>query len=754
MGKYCINCGKELHSGARFCAKCGASVVAAPTAQKQTSTAARPTRPAPQPQRPAPTPQPQSVNTVPTAETRQCPVKAIKKKKGANVLCIVLAVLLVVQTVVVALYGWPGLAVGSRIKPPAVLESSSFILREGQTTVVTDSGIVVDFGPYNAMDGEKVAIKEMSADTGSVEGGIRTAYEVTAGERTEFDGLLTITLPYNESETDAADEEGSVLAEYYNEQNGDWELVDYTVNTADNAVTITTDHLSRFCTVTVRDVGSPYALLSKFSGRALEDETALAILQEFEQSGQPGEVGDSLLRDFYTQFLPEEYVGNEEAELVNDVLGWLTDVSELAAAGSGYGKAAEVLQNSGYMLLGLAAVSLGGTMYNAYKGDESAETVAAQAYKLAYNAALAWVDFKQLTAGALQVSMLGVISIDYSLNKFMAAANQTYKDALFKTVIAYNEEVHPRTDAEWYAMILRLYQNHSDNPERFNQGLKGLLYNFSERYFRDNPEEQRVARNEAGIHAYTTDILPETEDAKQYCIEQYVARLGQKLQPVLEDVFKKVRYDAASSFRGTTNELRQALNAPLTIEILEEIPDGEKSKYAGAIVVISRPDGKINDNWTMVLDNEGRANIDATILGYIQSGVPTQLRLWSKGNDHYEDAPALTQEFAVTEQVTTIVLGNAGINAKWFEGSWRYGDHFSFSLEIIDNENCRHIGTADGEKIIHNSTYVFDPETSSITIAYSPGLVSLLETTYYGYVDEGVDYIKSGNNNTIYERVK
>jgi hypothetical protein len=26
-----------------------------------------------------------------------------------------------------------------------------------------------------------------------------------------------------------------------------------------------------------------------------------------------------------------------------------------------------------------------------------------------------------------------------------------YKDALFKTVIAYNEEVHPRTDAEWYA---------------------------------------------------------------------------------------------------------------------------------------------------------------------------------------------------------------------------------------------------------------------------------------------------------------
>ncbi len=165
----------------------------------------------------------------------------------------------------------------------------------------------MDFGPYNAMDGEKVSVKELSADSDSIEGGTRTAYDISAGERTEFDGLLTITLPYDESETDSTDEEGSVLAEYYNRETGEWELVNYTVNITDNTVNITTDHLSEYCTVTLRDAGSPYALLSKFSSKRLDDETALAILQEFEASGKPGEVGDSLLRGFYKQFLPIQY---------------------------------------------------------------------------------------------------------------------------------------------------------------------------------------------------------------------------------------------------------------------------------------------------------------------------------------------------------------------------------------------------------------------------------------------------------------
>jgi len=739
MGKYCTNCGTELHTGARFCAKCGAAALDAP---------ANPV-PAAQP-KPVPQPQPQTKTEVqpqeytpPVATPKRKSAAAPKRNSGRNTLCIVLSVLLIIQIAAVALYGWPGFMVGGGVKRPSVQKSDSFTLQEGQTAVSTDSGVTVDFGPYNAMDGEKVSVKELSADSDSIEGGTRTAYDISAGERTEFDGLLTITLPYDESETDSTDEEGSVLAEYYNPETGEWELAVYTVNTADNTVTITTDHLSEYCTVTLKDAGSPYALLSKFTSRRLDDETALAILREFEAAGKPGEMGDSLLKKFYLQLMrvndalsPVTYFdptppgnddfSNAEAELYHEVIGWLTDVSELAAEGGGYKQAASVLEKTGYMLLGISALSLGDTMIDAYKGNESAETVAAEAYKLSYNVGVAMLDYKKITTGMVQLSMLGVIALDYSLNKFMVAADQTYKDALFNVVIAYNEEIHPWTEAEWYAKIMGLYKTRGDDPEKFNAALRGIMENYSSRYFYDNPEEQLVATNEAGLHAYTTGLLPETGAAKEYCIEQYMARLGEYLQPVLEDVVKKIRYDNRKAYSASATELRQALNAPLEFEIIEEIPDGEKSKYAGCIVDICRPDALVDENWTAILDKDGRAAIDATILGYMQAGIPTQLRLWNKGDDEFEDEPILTQTFKVTEKVTVVPLGGMRIDATWFEGYWsqdpNYDPYLDVAIKILDEKTCAfYVGimsryTELDESKYYTCNYAFDPVEHTLII--------------------------------------
>ena len=237
---------------------------------------------------PKPVPQPQ---LKPAAQPQRTPSAAPKQKtpternSGRNTLCIVLSVLLVSYRFGGGPHGWPGFIGGGHGR------RVSFTLLEGQTAISTDSGVTVEFGPYNARDGERVSVKELSADSDSIEGGTRTAYDISAGERTEFDGLLTITLPYDESGADAANEEGSVFAEYYNPETGEWELVDYTVNTADNTVTITTDHLSEYSTVTLRDAGSPYALLSKFSNKRMDNETALPFCGNLNDR-KPGEVGN------------------------------------------------------------------------------------------------------------------------------------------------------------------------------------------------------------------------------------------------------------------------------------------------------------------------------------------------------------------------------------------------------------------------------------------------------------------------------
>jgi hypothetical protein len=384
-------------------------------------------------------------------------------------------------------------------------------------------------------------------------------------------------------------------------------------------------------------------------------------------------------------------------------------------------------------------------MIDAYKGNESAETVAAEAYKLSYNVGLAWLDYKKVTTGMVQLSMLGVIALDYSLNEFMVAADQTYKDALFNVVIAYNEEIHPWTEAEWYARIMGLYKTRGDDPKKFNAALRGIMENYSSRYFFDNPEEQLVATNEAGLHAYTTGLLPETDAAREYCIEQYMARLGEMLQPVLSDVTRHLQFESRKAYSANAAELRKALNAPLEFEIIEEIPDGEKSKYAGCTIDICRPDALVDENWTAVLDKDGRASIDATILGYMQAGIPTQLRLWNKGDDEFEDDPILTQTFNVTEKTTVISLGNAGITPKWFEGSWKSVDYDTvIHLGVPDDKTLEYTAPVNGADLTTRTAMTFDPQTASITTEYVPGAVTLLAATYYGYVEDGKDYIRSG----------
>ncbi len=227
------------------------------------------------------------------------------------------------------------------------------------------------------------------------------------------------------------------------------------------------------------------------------------------------------------------------------------------------------------------------------------------------------------------------------------------------------------------------------------------------------------------------------------------------LQPVLEDVVKRISYDNRKAYSANATELRKALNAPLIFEIAEEIPDGEKSKYAGCIVDICRPDALVDENWTAILDKDGRASLDATILGYMQAGIPTQLRLWNKGDDEFEKDPIMTQTFKVTEKVTTIVLGQKNqIEAQWFTGGWNrvYSDNtdsgnaeFDLFIEILDDTNCSYRFNYGGRPTTQyrTTTYSFDPAKRTLEMeTYDLGDIVL---TAYGK-DEGEygkDFIRS-----------
>lgn len=727
MGKYCMNCGAVLDDGTRFCDKCGTPVSARPVPQRmETPKMVSQQYPHPDLTRPV--------------SARQQMVKTRVKKQTGNSFCIALSVLLVLEVLIIALFGWPGFAVGGESA-----KTTSFILEEGQTVVTDESGVSVDFGRYNGMDGEKIAINELGGEMDEVQGGYITTFDIGVEGREQFDSLLSITVPYDESKTIPRDEESSVLAQYLNPKTGEWELVDYIVNTDDNTVTIYTDHLSQYCTVTVNDPTTPYARIAKISNlNHMDTARAIAIIDEVQKSGQPGEQAQSLAMELLDTcfYYPNVVLGGETSDKIPlgvNLAGWIFDAAE--PLGPMMKKAGDISTGCG------VAFSAAQVCYAIYK-NESDALIAAEGYKAGYQTAIAYYGNY-----AMKLSMLGVIAIDYSLNRFLDEANQTYKDDIYTIVKYYNEKESPRTDQEWYNMIMKLYQQHGDNPQKFQSTLEGLMYHFSARFFQLDYEAQS---NTAGFAGKKLPYV--TIDAQNYCVEQYVSRLGEQLQPVLKDAMKQIAYEANKEYRSNLNKLRTLLNQNIIIDVLEEIPEGEKSVYGNATVVLVQGDSKPNKDWMFKLDGKGCASFGSTILGYMQGGCPTTLKLWLPDRDPKKDKPDLTQSFVLRDKVTSVVLKDMGIDAKWFEGNWRHVDlDVMIRLGISDSVNCYYAAEIAGEEVVTYTTYEFNKETTSLKMNSSDnnnsgGKFWINETVWQGYEENGVDFIKTEKN--LYQRVK
>lgn len=143
MGKFCTNCGTQLNEGARFCAKCGTSVSAHPIPVTQREEAPRPAE-VQQPKHglPKATSAPQSNNKQPAAE------KHGKKGKPGNVLCVFLTVLFIIESAAVALFGWPGFAVGGghKVKFIEIKVENGLAKEDGVFVDLKDNGGIQSFG--------------------------------------------------------------------------------------------------------------------------------------------------------------------------------------------------------------------------------------------------------------------------------------------------------------------------------------------------------------------------------------------------------------------------------------------------------------------------------------------------------------------------------------------------------------------------------------------------------------------------------
>lgn len=134
MAKFCRYCGSQLDESARFCENCGKQAAAAPAPA------------VPAPATPSPAAQP----------------AASRQKPGMRTISIALSALLVVQTTVVALFGWPGFLVGKRAGATGTQDGPLTGTTERMTMAELVSGVVSEENMTLEKDGVRFAISEVT----------------------------------------------------------------------------------------------------------------------------------------------------------------------------------------------------------------------------------------------------------------------------------------------------------------------------------------------------------------------------------------------------------------------------------------------------------------------------------------------------------------------------------------------------------------------------------------------------------------
>lgn len=317
---------------------------------------------------------------------------------------------------------------------------------EEETVVEDDNGLFQLVLPP-ALSEEEIEFSIKAIDGGTITNmdlfpeGVDTVqvFEVYLGDMHELPGVAEMTMPYrNQRVPDGTSPQEYISAMSYNDQSKEWEYAYYTVDEANNKVTIKTTHFSNFA-ITYGDTH----LANK-----VNDLEAGEIAKELRISAA-GEAPD-----------PKSalYLGWSE---VNNYMGFV---------GQGAGFPEELTKQMGFLAnSNLEKLNKGLTQYGyaaifiQYFHDIATVETDHQKAKAAFTSTRNAVSYgiSKYAFSALKIASIGTFFIDYSLNAFVEAAFQGSEDAYYKMYEQYygGKDMGAKSRIYWRDRLLEVVRN-------------------------------------------------------------------------------------------------------------------------------------------------------------------------------------------------------------------------------------------------------------------------------------------------------
>ena len=529
-----------------------------------------------------------------------------------------------------------------------------------------ENGVSIELGDY-VLDGEaELTVAKLPVEENKDEGYKIEAYDFKLGEMSEFSDFITLRIPYDTAYCeDGQDPAKCVGAKYKNETTGEWEDVLFEVDEAANELIIYTDHLSIFGAFHVRNEGMRNAEITSVYAdvTGIDQQEAMDTLREYVAGGgADGEEAAGLAARLITAH--NGFMGGVTGAAGD--MGFATDLTgtilNMVSVGSPTFDTA--LADSAYKKMNklgkvAAAVKIGAVMLNTEKTD--ADTLGL--YK---DTAMLALSYAESAAWGLAAS--GLFIFDYTISNLFEQGLAMKMDKINEVYAFFNDEYvsKDRQGFEWTARSLKdwrqvLIDIAEANPNEADA--KAAVEEEIERYARVfwtlTSGDMDVVVSEMEKSSKGSATIPNATEAElKALIGGYKAQLYERLYPVTQSVSTYMQRKAEAAYLDALNEVKEFFNQNITFNIVEDIPDGEKSKYEGhALRFAPLSENAVKENWSGKLGDGGGGSTKFTLLGYIQAGLPKELQLFKPGDDPESDEPELTLGFKLSAPVTEVTLG-------------------------------------------------------------------------------------------------
>ena len=502
-------------------------------------------------------------------------------------------------------------------------------------------GVSIDFGEYGLEKEETLEIKELPEKTDKKNGVKVTAYDFSVGNKTIFDDVISIAIPYDDKYAETGAESECVGAKYYNQATGEWEGVYYEVDTANRQVLIYTTHLSTYGVFQVKNENTRKAYITDVYPVAslLGASKSFEVLNELAEQGQPGNAA------FEAGF-----------EAINYVVGNTGNAVTVATLGGQYEGALADSLGKGTQHLGLALAAVQTCYDFTYKFSDDQEKMSTLS-NLVKNLANNTVGY--FGSSALQIGFAGVAVFDMLLSAVQSDMVELKLENLGGVYQYYNDIEAPRSNQEWRTIFIKALKENADDPQKAQQQINQEIDSYCDRFWSLDYGKVKEIAGVSGLK-YSFDERNWTKD-REVLTAQYKAHLLDRLQAPMTSarkyLLKQAMEQAQQAFEKKLRTLQRELNKAVKVQIIEQPEKNGEFQYGGYTVRFAPLSSNANaKSWSGKLSKNGEINTSFTVLGHMQSGAPSRIELYKPG----ENTPALTVPFKVSYPTTTILLSSSG----------------------------------------------------------------------------------------------